>query len=117
MGIPIFLRSSDAAPRPELRDVAVANGRVSFTLANLGTTHFVPEQVVVRALGPSGEPVGEQVLQAWYVLAGSIRVYDVELPTSPVSAVVVDVQLPGGGGRVTRRVDVRRDAPSLLPGA
>jgi len=117
MGIPIFLRSAEAPPRPELRDVAAVNGRLSFTLANLGTTHFVPERVVVRAVGPGEEPVGEQELDAWYVLAGSTRVYDVELPKAPAVALIVEVRLPGTAARLTRRVDMPRERSSAPPGA
>jgi fimbrial chaperone protein len=111
MSLPIFLRTSETPLHAELRNLAVAGGRLSFTLANKGTTHFVPERVSVRAVGPGGEPVGEQALNAWYILAGSTRVFELDLPNAPVATLVVEVRLPGAVRALTERLELPRDVP------
>jgi fimbrial chaperone protein len=111
MGIPIFLRSADAPAVAELSGLAVKGGRLAFTIANKGTTHFVPNRILVRALGAAGDVVGEQDQKAWYILAHSERVFDIELPTTPLSAVVVEVTVPGLKAPLVERVPVQSDTP------
>jgi fimbrial chaperone protein len=108
MGIPIFLRASDSPPQAELRDLSVVNGRLTFTIANKGATHFVPEKVTIRAIGPGGEPAGEEAFNAWYVLAGTTRLVEVDLPKTAISAVVVEMRVSGAGNALTARLDLPR---------
>jgi fimbrial chaperone protein len=110
MGIPVFLRSAEAPAAAELTGLAVNGGRLAFTIANKGTTHFVPNRILVRALGAGGEVVGEQDQKAWYILARSERVFDVELPKTALSAVVVEVTIPGLKAPLVERVPVQASA-------
>ena len=95
MGIPIFIRPAKEVATADLRDLANRGGALNFALYNRGTVHFVPQKVVVRALGASGEKLLEQELKAWYILAGGRR--DFELPVPPaacgrVASLTVDVE-------------------------
>lgn len=80
MGIPIFIRPAKEVATADLRDLALRTGTLRFSLDNRGSVHFVPQRVVVRAAGASGERLGEQDLKAWYILAGGRREFEVAMP-------------------------------------
>ncbi len=80
MGIPVFVQPIAVAAQVQLKDVAAANGRVSFRLVNTGTVHFTPESMRVRGIDASGSTVTEQSPESWYVLAGGRRDFDLAVP-------------------------------------
>jgi fimbrial chaperone protein len=77
LGIPIFLEPSDAKPLPRLGAAKLGDGELHFRLENSGTSHFVPESVVVKGYGARGEVILNRKLTGWYVLAGGARQFDV----------------------------------------
>jgi fimbrial chaperone protein len=87
MGIPIFIRPAKEVATADLRDLALRAGSLSFSLANRGSVHFVPQRVVVRAVGASGERLAEQELKAWYILAGGRREFEVVTPAEQCARV------------------------------
>ena len=96
MGIPIFLEPAKPAARALLRELSAKAGRFSFRLENQGTMHFVPQLVRVTGLDGAGLALFEQKPNAWYILAGGVRVFDLEVPQASCSqlrSVVVDIQL------------------------
>jgi fimbrial chaperone protein len=95
MGIPIFIRPAKEVATADLRDLAMRAGALHFAVHNRGTVHFVPQRVVVRALGASGEKLAEHDAKAWYILAGGRRDFDVDLPAAAcgrVASLTVDVE-------------------------
>jgi fimbrial chaperone protein len=110
MGIPIFIRPARELASADLRALETRGGALHFTVANGGSVHFVPQKVTVRGTGASGERVFERDVQAWYILAGGRREFDIPLPESEcarVRSLAVDVafgsttlketrQTPGG---------------------
>lgn len=80
MGIPIFLQPANPVVEGRIEAAEVRNGRLSFRVANRGTVHFLVQEVRLTGLGAGGEPVLTAELGGWYVLAGGIRLYGVELP-------------------------------------
>lgn len=95
MGIPIFIRPATETASANLRDLNVRNGALHFTVANNGTVHFVPQKVVVRGVASNGERVFERDVQAWYILAGGRREFDVEVPSgncARIATLLVDVE-------------------------
>ncbi len=98
MGVPIFLQPARITAQAALRDLAVAGGRLSFRLLNTGTVHFAPEAVWVRGLDEAGATLFDQKADVWYVLAGGLRAFDVEVPVARcalVRSLVVEARLPG----------------------
>jgi fimbrial chaperone protein len=96
MGVPIFIRPSKETASANLHGLELRNGVLHFVLANGGTVHFVPQKVLVRGTGTGGERSFEHEVQAWYVLAGGRREFDVALPASAcggMSGLAVDVQI------------------------
>jgi len=111
MGIPIFVEAR--AGRAELRLGAptVQGGRVTFELRNAGTKHLVPQDIRLRGLDAAGATVWERTQDAWYVLAGDRRVYEVPVEREDCArtrAVAVEVKL--GDQTLTERVDVTASA-------
>jgi len=94
MGIPIFLRPAKEVASATLSDLGQQNGTLRFSLSNAGTVHFVPKEVRVRGLVGSTE-VFDHLLNAWYILAGGRREFEMMAPQADcakVTAVVVNVQ-------------------------
>jgi fimbrial chaperone protein len=87
MGIPIFIRPAKEVATADLRDLVLRAGALHFSLDNRGSVHFVPQRVVVRAAGASGERLAEQELKAWYILAGGRREFDVAAPAEQCARV------------------------------
>jgi len=95
MGIPIFIRPAKETATADLRDLALRDGALQFVLDNRGTVHFVPEKVVVRAAGASGERLHEEELKAWYILAGGRRDFAAVIPPAAcanVTSLTVEVE-------------------------
>jgi fimbrial chaperone protein len=98
MGIPIFLQPAKLTTRASLANLGVKAGRFSFRLVNSGTQHFMPEGVRVRGLDESGAAVLDQKPRAWYVLAGTERVFDLEIPADTcarIRSLVVEAVVAG----------------------
>ena len=80
MGIPIFVRPGREQASASLHGLAAGGGAFQFEMTNSGTVHFVPQQLKVRGLATSGDPVFEEDVSAWYILAGGRRIFDLSLP-------------------------------------
>ena len=57
----------------------------SFELKNEGNVHFQPRGIRVKASGSNGEVVLERQLPGWYILAGQVREYRIQVPKSDCS--------------------------------
>jgi fimbrial chaperone protein len=87
IGLPVFLSPPQPQDRTLLRGLAVSGGRARFQIVNDGNAHARPTSVKLVGLGEGGSPVLERELTAWYVLAGSRRDYDLEIPRDACAAV------------------------------
>lgn len=82
MGIPIFLLPAKPVARAGLEALAVRAGRFSFQVKNEGNAHFMVQKIVVRGYGAAKEVLFAREIAGWYVLAGGLRVYELELPAA-----------------------------------
>jgi fimbrial chaperone protein len=104
MGIPIFVRPARQASAVAISDLAGRNGALTFTVANSGTVHVVPEHVVVRGLA-DGAPVFEKQVSMWYLLAGGRRDVDVPLAAADCARVTAyQVEVAYGETTVDQRI-------------
>jgi fimbrial chaperone protein len=87
MGIPIFLAPTKATGSAALKELAVKNGHFGFRLENGGTVHIMPQSVRVVGLDAAGLTAFEQKPNAWYILAGGVRIFDVEVPAASCAQV------------------------------
>jgi fimbrial chaperone protein len=96
MGIPIFVRPEKETANGALAGLGLREGALHFAINNTGNVHFVPQSITVRGMAGEGQPVFEQSLTGWYVLAGGRREFDVAVPAAEcgrVASLVIDVGL------------------------
>jgi|KBSSwiStaDraftv2_1062776.scaffolds.fasta_scaffold220541_3 fimbrial chaperone protein len=96
MGIPIFLDATRAVAQATLEEISTHDGQISFRLRNTGNTHFVADKIVVRGFGGAGDVVFDTPISGWYVLAGRVRAYQIDIPEQDcarVTAATVKVQI------------------------
>jgi fimbrial chaperone protein len=79
LSIPIFVQPARPVIKGGIDSLALRNRKLSFHVNNPGNVHFQLQGVSVRGLGATGENLFEARLPAWYVLAGGLREYEVEL--------------------------------------
>jgi fimbrial chaperone protein len=97
LGIPIFLRPPNQLSGGRLEALVLRDGRVSFEVRNTGNVHFVVQTIRITGHGAGGETVVQGALEGWYILAGGMRIYELELPPDKcpaVTAVSIEVQTP-----------------------
>ena len=105
MGIPIFVRPARETTTLGIKDVSGKAGTLTFTVANSGTVHVVPERVVVRGLA-GAEAVFEKPVSSWYLLAGGRRQFDVPLAGADCArATAFQVEIAYGESKIDQRID------------
>jgi fimbrial chaperone protein len=80
VGVPVFLVPAKAAAKAELAFLPADGNRIRVRLQNRGSTRLRPRAAALKVVGPDGSPLLERALDAWYVLAGGERIYEVETP-------------------------------------
>jgi fimbrial chaperone protein len=86
VGIPVFLEPLLVESRTAVV-LGAAGGKLEVRLRNSGTAHVRPTAINLLLTNEAKERVHEEKLNAWYVLAGSERVYAVTVPVA-VCAIV-----------------------------
>jgi fimbrial chaperone protein len=74
-GLPVFLAPDAPKAAPALR-LELRDGKLSARLENRGTAHFVAQTVRIVGRAKDGSSVLQEDLQAWYVLAGGTRLFE-----------------------------------------
>ena len=85
VGIPIFIQPEKSAVKGEINQLSMKALEFSFELKNEGNVHFQPRGIRVKASGSNGEVVLERQLPGWYILAGQVREYRIQVPKSDCS--------------------------------
>lgn len=78
MTLPIFVSGGVGAPKVSIEDTKIENGKLSFAVANGGTSRFVLQRIDVSGSGKGGQAF-DVTQKGWYVLAGGKRRYEVTL--------------------------------------
>ena len=114
MGIPIFVEARAARADLRLGPPVLQAGRVTFELRNAGNKHVVPLDIRLQGLDATGATVWERSQDAWYILAGDRRIYEVPVEREDcLRTRAVAVQVKVGEQTLTERVDV--PAPACAP--
>lgn len=96
MGVPIFIQPSKPTVQGRLDQMGFRGSEFFFEIKNLGNVHFFPRAVRVKGAGSQGETFLERELQSWYILAGGMREYRVEIPRADcekIQNLTVEVEL------------------------
>ena len=80
VGVPVFLAPVTTLEDRKLSPVSLAAGAASLDLQNTGNVHFRVETVRLEGFGEEGAKLFEKQAQGWYVLAGSHKRYELEIP-------------------------------------
>ena len=80
MGVPIFVSPAKPMAAGTVEGMALAKGKLAFTVKNTGNVFFLVQSVRVKALTSAGASTFEKNVEGWYVLAGGTRVWEVEIP-------------------------------------
>lgn len=99
VGIPVFLAPAAREVHGEIVILGRDGGHVRFALRNRGTVRLRPLGVRLVLAAADGGVVFEKALEAWYVLAGGERAYEVEVPPDAcarAAQVVVSATLDSG---------------------
>lgn len=93
MGIPVFVSPKGGAPAPRVDGIAEQGSQIAFTLRNTGSAFFVARKVVVKGIAADGSTVFTRETAGWYMLAGGVRNYTLELPAEACKAARVEVEV------------------------
>ncbi len=113
MGIPIFVTPDKATANAVLENGKVQGGHLMFDVRNTGNMHVSVQSVKVRGVSSTGEALYEKQVEGWYVLPGSPRSYDLEIPAAVCPKlktisleVQTDVATAGNAGLIASSIEV-----------
>jgi fimbrial chaperone protein len=87
VGVPIFMDPERAVENLKLGPVKTAQGKVSAEVRNEGNVHERVTMVNAQGMDGAGKQVFEGQVQGWYVLAGSHKAWQVEVPAGSCARV------------------------------
>ena len=100
MGIPIFVEPEKGYAEARVENAKVQGGHLMFEVRNSGNMHFAVRSVKVHGVSSTGEALLEREVEGWYVLPGTPRSYDLEIPAgvcSKLKTVSLEVQTDVAG--------------------
>jgi fimbrial chaperone protein len=107
MGIPIFVQPAKPTGAGTVEGMGLVKRKLAFTVKNTGNVHFLPQSVQVTALDAKGASVFEKKVEAWYVLPGGTRVWEVEIPKDACAkAKTVSVAVESVEAKFSGRMEV-----------
>jgi len=108
MGVPIFVEPAAPTSKASVSNLSLSGGKLAFDVRNDGNVHFVAGKVTARAVDGGDKVVHTAEAQGWYVLAGTVRHFEIQLPRDACGkarGVVVEVPMDQATPRA--RLDVR----------
>ena len=85
MGIPIFVAPEKGNADASIENVQMQKGTLTLDVRNSGNVHFALDGVKLHGIGSNGEALFDRQVEGWYVLAGSLRSYSVDVPADSCS--------------------------------
>jgi fimbrial chaperone protein len=80
MGVPIFIQPARPLLRVDLTDINVSGRMVTFDVRNMGNSFVMITGATVKGLTAASEETFSRTREGWYVLAGGMRHFEVEIP-------------------------------------
>ena len=78
MTLPIFLAAPNAQPKAKIENAGVEGGKLTFTVSNGGSAHFMLQRIDIAGRSAAAETFAVSQ-KGWYVLAGGRRTFKVDL--------------------------------------
>jgi fimbrial chaperone protein len=114
LSIPVFLQPGKRVAAGDIQGVTMKDGVASFRLENTGNVHFSARHIRVVGMAESGDVIGEQAVEGWYILAGGSRRYDMPFSTTKNCSNIrkIAVEAETDIGTFTKQADVPSGACS-----
>jgi fimbrial chaperone protein len=107
MGLPVFIEPGKLVVGGAIEGMSVVKGLFSFTAKNTGNSHFLVQSVQVQAIDSAGAALFEKKIEGWYVLAGGIRVWEIEIPKDACKKTkVLSVELQAAETKFNGRLEM-----------
>ncbi len=87
VGIPVFAQPLKPESALMTKELQIIKGKIHHTITNVGNSFITAEQITVNALDSKGAALLAMDLGGTYLLAGSTRIYEVEIPRDQCSRV------------------------------
>jgi len=107
LSVPIFITPHKVVVKNSLERVELSRGKALLTLKNNGTVHAVVRRVALSVLDNEGKETFRKEISGWYVLAGDVRTYAIDLPLEEcLKAGAIKGVLEVGESVLERQVEV-----------
>lgn len=80
VSIPIFIQPRKVETKGVIDQLTLRKGELSFDIKNDGNVHIQPREIRVKGTGPDGGVQLDRKIPGWYVLAGGLREYRIDVP-------------------------------------
>jgi fimbrial chaperone protein len=107
IGVPVFLAPTKSVRSGRMETATVVKGVVTIPLTNTGSIHAMVDEVSVRGMAAPDQPVFEEALKGWYVLAGKTRTWTYTIqPTQCRLVKFLEIEASAHDKQLTQRVDL-----------
>ena len=79
-GVPIFVKPVDVRESGEITSMDIKDGKLLLHISNKGNVHFLINKIKIQGLGTGSAETFKKEVGGWYILAGSSRMHEIELP-------------------------------------
>jgi fimbrial chaperone protein len=111
IGVPVFLAPMKSVRSGRMEPVTVTKGVVSIPLTNTGSIHAMVDEVSVRGMAAPDQPVFEEALKGWYVLAGKTRTWTYTIQPAQCRLVkFLEIEASAHDKQLAQRVDLAAGA-------
>jgi len=96
MSIPIFIKPAKTEVKNSIDRIALRGSELTFDVKNQGNVHIQPRELRIKGTGADGRIALERKIPGWYILAGGLREYRVDVPKAEcgkLKDVTVEVHL------------------------
>jgi fimbrial chaperone protein len=106
MSVPVFLQPAVLRPVPRIERISLQGNHATFVVSNPGTAHFITKKVRLSVTAKDGRTLFDSTVGGWYVLAQSLRNYDIALPPAAcATGTSVAIELETDQGNAAEHVN------------
>ncbi len=109
VGIPVFVAPIKTEDKVDIEGIGMSDGKIQLKVKNSGNSHFVITGINLRGVNAEGQEPFNRNIGGWYLLGGSGRVYEAEVPADSCSALSqIDIELKTTKTTVTKQFRVEK---------
>ncbi len=86
VGVPVFIAPIKTEDKVDIEQIAVSEGTFRLKVKNTGNTHFIVTGINLRGLDADGLEPFTREIGGWYLLSGTEKVYETQIPPDPCTA-------------------------------